>query len=195
MPGQAISQYIDRETYDAFKETTSVFRHDFAQYMGMLHSWMTLIQVEVEEIDEADCADVNRLHAFHKQTNELCAFVESSFQETMARLHPTAPELENKNHEAVTSYLETIWDQFYRDFSASSRPQIESLHKRIQQFTETDGFDEWIEKRLGEVTEEPINDLILRPFDKMLYLLTAENFDRRIADVLDSRSQNQTLDK
>lgn len=193
MPGPAISQYLDNDTYEAFKEISSVFRHDFAQYMGMLHSWMTLIQVEIEEIDEAACPDVTQLQTFYKQTNELCAFVESAFQETTARLHPQVPQLETENHKEITIHLQKAWDKYYGDFTETSRPQLQSLHERMQAFTESGGFKDLIEKRLGEAAGEPVHNLILRPFDKMLSILNPENFDSRIADVVTSRNGNQTL--
>lgn len=186
MPGPAIAQYIEQDTYKAFKETCSVFRHDFAQYMGMLHSWMTLVQVEVE--DRAPATD------FYQTTSLLSAEVERTFQETTARLRPDLKPLETDHQPTVAAYVTASWDSFFTEFVAFAIPHIERLRVGIQQYTALPDFDAVVESSLGVAAEESIRVLLLRPFERLLFMLDVEHFDQRMAEVLSARQHGPKIE-
>lgn len=192
MPGSAITEYIAQDTYEAFTEITTIFRHDFVQYLGMLHSWMTLIEVEVSETPAAAFASPATQQAFTQAAAKLAQTVADTFHETSARLRPTLPRID-ADEQATIAYINTAWGKFYTDFGMYALPRLQTLEQHTRQFISESEFENIIEKNLGAAADEPIQVLLLRCYDRTLNLLHADNFNKRIAEVRQQKNNGTAL--
>lgn len=191
MPGPAIAQYLQQHTYEAFNEVVTVFRHDFVQYMGMVHSWMTLIDAEVVAAPDTSFANPTASQPFRQAVSELRQAVEDMFNDTTSRLRPTIP-LINLNPGATTVYISECWDRFFYEFTTSVLTRLSHLEERIRSLVKQADFESVIERTLGAAVEEPIQDMILRPFKRLREMLNADFFDNRMAEVLNSRKNSSS---
>ncbi len=189
MPGLAISQYLQQHTYDAFNEVVTVFRHDFVQYIGMLHSWTTLIEAEVTAAPDSSFTNPAASQPFRKAADDLRRLIEEAFHDTTSRLRPAIPHI-SATHANTVAYLSECWDKFFNEFVTSTLPRLKQLEDQTCQLVRHPDFDRVIEKNLGAAVEEPIKDMILRPYKRLSEMLNAENFDKRIGEVRRSY-QNQ----
>jgi hypothetical protein len=182
MPGPAISKYLAQHTDKGFNEVATVFRHDFVQFMGMLHSWTVMIDGEISTADVSALTDVAAVARFRDTSAELQRAAERIFNETQARLRP---EIDPANSLNGASPILQTWDRFYNDFGVYAMMELNTLEKLMRQFVTYSEFDTLIEKTLSPMAQgDSIKTLLLKPFDRIRDLLDANQFDARIAQVL-----------
>jgi hypothetical protein len=182
MPGPAISKYLTQHTDKAFNEVTTIFRHDFVQFMGMVHSWTVMIDGEISMADDAFFTNVAAKAHFQDASAELQRVAERVFNDTQARLRPELAYSDTIDRAAYT--LQT-WDTFYNDFGAYAAIELSALEKLMRQFVTRAEFESVIEKPLSPMAQgDSIGVLLLKPFDRIRSLLDADQFDARIAQVL-----------
>ncbi len=186
MPGTAIEQYIKRDTYAAFNEIVTVFRHDYVQYMGMLHSWMTLIEVEALEAPETDFSTAETMQTFQKEIQMVSGVIASTFQETTALLSPELKPLSAASKQTTINYIQTAWEKFFGDFVKRVMPRLQIVEKATREFVKLPEFQHVIEKHLGAAAGETIENLLLRCYERTYQLLQADTFDKRIGEILQS---------
>jgi hypothetical protein len=192
MPQPVIARYLTQDTYDGFKEVTTIFRHDFVQYMGMLHSWMTLIEAEVNEAPAHLYPSAESMRDFRQLTAELADQVAQTFQQTTAQLRPALPPIRVQTEADVVAYVCKAWDQFFTDFVAGTLPQLQTLEKATRQFTDRPEFEAVVETRLAPAAQEPIKGLLLRAYERTQSLLDPHTFDQRAAEALSLRPGHNT---
>ncbi len=182
MPGPAISKYLAQYTDKGFNEVTTVFRHDFVQFMGMLHSWTVMIDGEISTADHSTLTDLAAAERFKEASAELERATERVFNDTQSRLRP---EIVPANSVDQISHVIQIWDRFYNDFGVYAMKELSTLEKQMRQFVTYGEFDILIEKTLSPMAQgDSIKELLLKPFDRIRDLLDANQFDTRIAQVL-----------
>lgn len=182
MPGQAISKYLMQHTDKGFNEVATIFRHDFVQFMGMVHSWTVMIEGEISAADVSMLTDPVATARFRELSADLQRTAERIFHETQARLRP---EIDPANRLDGVSHILQTWDRFYVDFGLYAVTELDALEKQMRQFVTYSEFDTLIEKTLSPMAQgDSIKALLLKPFDRIRDLLDAKQFDVRIAQVL-----------
>ncbi len=175
MPTPAISVYLARSSHDGLNEVIQVFRHDFVQYMGMILSWVTLIESEASAAPDAD-------QAFKAAAAQLQRSTERAFNSASARLRPAVPAAGD------SAALCGFWDTFFATFKAEAVPALAVLEAQTQALVSQPAFATFIESSLGAAAEgDSIAGLLLRPFERLRAMLQPETFDARIAEVIASR--------
>jgi hypothetical protein len=176
----AISAYLTRSSHDGLNEVIQVFRHDFVQYLGMILSWVTLIEGEANAAPDAD-------PAFKAAAAQLQANTERAFNTASARLRPIVPA------DGDVSQLNGFWDTFFTEFKASAVPALDALETQTRALVGQPAFATVIESGLGMVAEgDSIGGLLLRPFERLRAMLQPEAFDARVAEVVASRRSSDT---
>lgn len=182
MPGPAISKYLTQYTDKGFNEVATVFRHDFVQFMGMVHSWTVMIDGEITAADESVFTDPAGKQRFVDAALELQRSAERIFQETQSRLRP---EIGPDNALDRAAYILQTWDRFYDEFGVYALSVLNPLEKQMRQFVGYAEFETLIEKPLSPMAQgDSIKSLLLKPFDRIRDLLDANQFDARIAQAL-----------
>jgi len=182
MPGPAISKYLTQQTDKGFSEVASVFRHDFVQFMGMVHSWTVMIDGEISMADVSTFNDQTAIDRFREAAADLQRNAERIFNATQLRLRP---EVNSTNSADRVSLILQTWDRFYSEFGIYARAELDALEKMMRQFVTYSEFETLIEKTLSPMAQgDSIKVLLLKPFDRIRDLLDANQFDARIAQVL-----------
>ncbi len=176
MPGQAIAQIIEQHAANGFQEITSIFRHDFVQFLGMLQSWMVLIEAEILATPDEMYSQPAHAAAFRHDAALLQRKVDHLFNESRARLYPT---LDNPAHALQQ------WDDFFSEFRLYAQPRLHRLEKRTRQLVAQPAFAEVIESTLGVAAgdDDTIADLLLKPYTRLREVLDADHFNRRVAEL------------
>ena len=182
MPGPVVSKYLTQHLDKGFNEVVTVFRHDFVQFMGMLHSWMVMIDGELIFIDEATIANSETTAQFRSTSAELQSVTERIFNETQTHLRPQLDSTETPDRIA---YIFTTWDRFYADFGAYATGELNALEKQMRQLITYSEFDTLIERPFSPMAQgDSIKVLLLKPFSRIRDLLDVNQFDARIAQAL-----------
>ena len=179
MPGKAIAHYIEQHASSGFQEIVSIFRHDFTQFLGMLQSWMVLIEAEILTAPAEAYSSPDDALTFRQTTAQLQGKVDRFFKESRSHLYPT---LDNSppTHESFVQQ----WDTFYSEFRTYARPRLIRLEKYTRRLVAHPAFAEIIETTLGAAAgDDTIEDLILKPYTRLREVLDAERFDARIAEM------------
>ncbi len=186
MPDTVIEDYIQRDTYAAFDEITTVFRHDYVQYMGMLHSWMSLIEMEALEAPASAFSTAGTMQAFQRDIQLVSGVIASTFQETTALLHPVLAPVQMASKQATAAYIQTAWENFFHDFVKMVLPRLQMVEKATREFTRQPEFQQVIEGNLGKAAGEPVAILLARCYERTYQLLQADTFDKRMGEILQS---------
>lgn len=182
MPGPVVSKYLTQHLDKGFNEVVTVFRHDFVQFMGMLHSWMVMIDGELMLIDEETIAKSETTNQFRSASAELQVITERIFNETQTHLRPQLDPTEIPDR---ISYIFKTWDQFYADFGVYATGELDALEKQMRQLVTHSEFDALIEKPFSPMAQgDSIKDLVVKPFSRIRDLLDVSQFDARIAQAL-----------
>jgi len=179
MVGKNTLAYFDQSSDDeAFREITSVFRHDFVQYAGMIQSWTHLIEAVVLAAPDQDFSSPHNARVFRRQVAELNQKTEQFLHQARRHLHTER----DPDHPAVEN-----WQQFQADFIAYAHPRIQFIERLTQQVIAAPDFETIVERTLGaSVPDDTVKGLLLRPFSRLREVLDTRTFDRRIGDVLRS---------
>jgi hypothetical protein len=181
MPTPTISAYLTRAGNDGLREVIQIFRHDFVQYMGMILSWVTLIEAEAAAVPDADVA-------FRAAAAQLQGDTERIFNEASVRLRPDIPD----NGDAAQ--LNLFWETFFSGFSADTVPTLAALETQTLALVRQPAFGALIESSLGAVAEgDSIGGLLLRPFERLRAMFQPAIFDARVAEVVNSRHHHDAL--
>jgi hypothetical protein len=160
----------------------TIFRHDFIQFSGMLHSWTALIDGEV--VAEPDSA-LSEPEAFRRASAELQEHVERVFQDTRDRLHPEIAQSETLD---AAAHVTQAWDDFFKTYGAYATSELNALEDLTRQFSARKDFDAIIEKKLSPMADgDSIKILLLKPYDRIRALLKEEVFDARISEMLNGK--------
>lgn len=182
MPGPAISACIERGSYEAIDEVVAIFRHDFAQYIGMIQSWVVLIEAELLAMPHEEFGDVAAAKQFHATTIELRQATARILNQTSAHLHPDIPR--SPHQENTIMFLLNFWDTFFTRFIALAVPEIDTLEQLAHRFVTSPVFEHIIQNHLGSAAgNSSITDLFLQPFVRLRTLLDAADFDARVAEL------------
>jgi hypothetical protein len=172
-----IARYLEQHTSAGFLEVSSIFRHDFIQFLGMLQSWMVLIDAEIVVTPSENFGDYESAEVFRRDAAKLQRNVERLFNSAKKRLHPTLDE--HNPHYFIQ------WESFYAEFGEYTHPHLKRLERATRRLTQQPAFDTVIEKSLGEAAgDETIAVLILKPYSRLYDLLDAEKFDLRVAELI-----------
>jgi hypothetical protein len=169
-----IASYLEQHGADGFRELTSIFRHDYVQFLGMLQSWMALIEAEIATTPVEAYRDAASAQTFRRAAAYLQHKVDFLFNDSRARLHPaltSAPLLEQ-------------WETFFSEFRAYALPRLERLERATRTLIAFPTFTDVIEKSFsGAADGESIKDLILKPYSRLRDIMDIEAFDARVADL------------
>lgn len=179
MPGKAIEQIIGQHHANGFQEVSSIFRHDFVQFLGMLQSWMVLIEAEILATSDEGYQTPAQAAEFRHEAALLQRKVDHLFNEARSRLYPALDE-------QTTSPVQMLqhWDAYFSEFRTYARPRLNSLEKRTRQLVEHTAFADVVEKTLGAAAgDDTIADLILKPYTRLREVLDADHFDARVAEL------------
>jgi hypothetical protein len=176
MPGAVIKQHLAVCTEDAFNEVAQVFRHDFVLYAGMLQSWMTLFEAEVPGTQPV----------FARMTRHLMEASQQFLEESKPRLYPHyVPPAGDPQPEHIWAW----WDRFYTDCRAYVHPRLFRLEAYMRTYIARPEFQQ-LQETLGPAAgNERIDKMLLSAYHKLQALFDAEQFDRRVAAVLENRQQ------
>jgi hypothetical protein len=204
MPGPAISKYLSQHTDKGFNEVATVFRHDFVQFMGMVHSWTVMIDGEISMADASTLAGLVAIDRFRDAAADLQRTAERLFNETQTRLrpeinavndvageptNPSAPRPQraegedSANEMFASSILNAVdrvshilqtWDRFYAEFGVYALAQLSPLEDQMRQFITYQEFEVLIENSLSPMAQ-----------GDSIKVLLLKPFDR-IRDLLDA---------
>ncbi len=177
MPGPAISQYLTACTADAFNDIVRIFRHDINQYAGMLHTWMSLFETEIDT-EDLDFAEATK--ALEQDLGEFVANLQ-------AHLYPLyLPEPDpTRCHDHIVEW----WDRYYEGFVAIIGPRLVDLKAKLDDYTAQPAFTRSIQDTLGSsVNNERIDTLMFNTYTKLIALLDSDHFDRRVDQVVKAQA-------
>lgn len=183
MPGKNITQYVEQHAEKGFHEVSSIFRHDYVQFLGMLQSWMALIEAEVMDTPDDAYTSPAAARRFKRAASQLQHMINSLFEESRARLYPQLNEGEKRY---VSSILKR-WDVFFDDFNAFAQPVLWRSERLMRRFVASEEFERVIEKKLGGTSldeGDTIQDLMLKPYERLREVMDASRFDLRVAEVV-----------
>lgn len=177
MPGPAIRQHLAECSHDAFNDIVRIYRHDVNQYAGMLHTWMSLFETEVDPTNYAFTEATKKLE------NDLGLFV----QNLQAHLYPLY--LANPDVGQCNEHICAWWDRYFDGFTATVRPQLEDIKARLEVYIQRPEFTATIQDTLGSsVNNERIDTLMFNTYSKLIALLDADYFDRRVDQVMKAQA-------
>jgi hypothetical protein len=178
MPGPAIKKHLADCTADVFNDVVRIYRHDINQYAGMLHTWMSLFETEVDPNNYSFTAATKKLE------NDLGLFVDN----LQAHLYPLY--LPNPDHaQQCGDHINDWWDRYFDGFTATVRPQLEEIKARLETYIQLPEFTATIQDTLGSsVNNERIDTLIFSTYTKLIALLDADHFDRRVDQVMKAQA-------
>lgn len=186
MPDTVIEDYIQRDTYAAFDEITTVFRHDYVQYMGMLHSWMSLIEMEALEAPVSTFSTPAAMSVFQHDIQMVSKVIANTYHETTALLHPVLTPIQSASKPETAAYVQAAWEKFFHDFVKMVLPRLQMVEKVTREFTRQPEFEQVIEQHLGQAAGEPVATLLTRCYERTYQLLQADTFDKRMGEILQS---------
>ncbi|MBZ0299553.1 MAG: hypothetical protein K8J31_07440 [Anaerolineae bacterium] len=177
MPGPAITKQLAACTEDSFQEVAQIFRHDFVLYAGMLQSWTTLFVDEVPDTQPV----------FAQMTRHLLDAAQQFLEESQARLYP--PRLPDQVSHRRHTHLCMRWDRFFEDVVTAVRPRLFPLEAYLRTYIARPEFHALQTSLAPAADHERIDKMLLSAYNKLQAVLDAEQFDRRVAEVMRERQQ------
>jgi hypothetical protein len=171
-----IARYLEKHAADGFAEVTSIFRHDIIQFLGMLQSWMVLIEAEIMDTPDEMYSDAEAAAQFRRDAARLQRKVDHFFNEVRPQLYPT---LDPNNPHILLQ-----WEAFLVNFCAYAQPIIKKLERATRRLVAQKAFADVIEKSLGAAAgDDTIESLVLKPYSRLMDVLDAKKFDARVAEL------------
>ncbi|MBZ0287822.1 MAG: hypothetical protein K8I30_09425 [Anaerolineae bacterium] len=187
MPDTIIARYLEQHSEKGFHEICSIFRHDYIQFVGMLQSWMALIEAEVMDTPVDAFSSSTTARRFKRAAADLQAAINRLYDDSRARLYP-------EPQPAECGTLLQQWQSFFQDFSNYAKPALTQSEAMMQRFVTQKDFERIIEHNLGAAAgDDTIRSLMLKPYERLQQVLDAHYFDARVAEILDDSRKNAVV--
>lgn len=183
MQGTAVEHFLATDAETHFERLAQIFRHDFILYAGMLLSWASLFEGEVVTQPEIPST-------FASATEDLMLAVQKLHDSAQPHLYPRLPEPNGQqSHSEQAEPVVTAWKIHYNDFAVYMRPHLERLEPQITAYVARPEFETVIQQSLGAAAGgSDIGHLLFDSYTKLLALLDPDQFDQRIAAVMDDQT-------